>query len=167
MLGKNASSGCPAGCTQCDHPGSKSYSAANSSAAHYAQLAALSLASHMPYVCNWIAGDSNYCGKRYSTSEELFQHLRTQHTGSAIPDSMLNSAGIPPTHPLFQRSYPTPPLSPLSTARYHPYGKPSLLPPSMGPSSLAGLLPHPSLAQYFPPYSLYGPRLGSASNMHP
>lgn len=177
VMNKNGGSGCPAGCTQCDHPGSKtSYSSASSAAQVYAhaQLAALAAASQMPYVCNWIAGDSNYCGKRFATSEELFQHLRTQHTGS-LSESMLNSAvaasaasaGLPPTHPLYQRTYPTPPLSPLSAGRYHPYSKPPVLPSSLGASSLAGLLPpHPSLAPYFSPYSLYGPRLGSP-NMHP
>lgn len=182
MLGKSNSS-CPAGCTQCDHPGSKTYSqslaSAQGAAAAYAhaQLAALAAASQLPYVCNWIAGDSSYCGKRFGTSEELFQHLRTQHTTSSMSESMLNPAvaaaaaasGLPPTHPLFQRTYPTPPLSPLSTARYHPYSKPSLL-PTLGHPSLSGLPgmpPHPSLAQYFSPYSLYGSRLGQQPSMHP
>ncbi|XP_065088169.1 zinc finger protein Elbow-like, partial [Ochlerotatus camptorhynchus] len=188
MLGKLGSSGCPAGCTQCDHPGSKSYSqaaaaaslaASQSSAAMYAhaQLAALAAASQLPYVCNWIGSDSSYCGKRFAASEELFQHLRTQHAaGLSMSEALLNpataaaaAAGLPPSHPLFQRTYPTPPLSPMSTARYHPYGKPSLLPPSMSPASLVGIQmpPHPSLAQYFPPYSFYGARLNGSNNMHP
>lgn len=181
VLGK-----CPAGCTQCDHV-SKSAAAAAAAAAYqtppslsaayaHAQLAALAAASHFPFVCNWIAGDTTYCGKRFGTSEELLQHLRT-HTAS-IPESLLNpsaaaaaaaaaASGLPPTHPLLQRTYPTPPLSPLSTARFHPYSKPSLMPPTM-PPGLAGLpLPHPSLAQYFSPYhSLYGSRLGTSPGMH-
>lgn len=166
---------CPAGCTQCDHAGKSPYpssmSAAHSSVAAayaHAQLAALAAASQMPYICNWIAGDAAYCGKRFGTSDELLQHLRT-HT-SSMPESMLNPAGLPPNHPLFTRTYPTPPLSPMSTARYHPYSKQSLLPPNMTnmPPSLAGLpLPHPSLAQYFSPYALYGSRLGSSPGMHP
>lgn len=161
---------CPTGCTQCE-PASNS--ATKSSYAHqmsqafaHAQLAALAAASQMPYICNWIAGDASYCGKRFSTSDDLLQHLRT-HTAS-MPESMLNpaTAGLPPTHPLLQRTYPTPPLSPLSGSRYHPYSKPSVLPPSLHPS-LAGLpLPHPSLAPYFSPYSLYG-RLGTSPGMHP
>ncbi|KAL9705429.1 hypothetical protein quinque_008947 [Culex quinquefasciatus] len=184
MLGKVGSSGCPAGCTQCDHPGSKNYqssaaaaaslAASQSSAAMYAhaQLAALAAASQLPYVCNWIGSDSSYCGKRFAASDELFQHLRTQHAAAAsMSEALLNpataaaaAASLPPTHPLFQRTYPTPPLSPLSSARYHPYGKPSLpLPPSM-----AGLpMPHPSLAQYFSPYAFYGARLNGSNNMHP
>lgn len=170
MFSKANGTPCPAGCQQCDH--GKGLQAAYA----HAQLAALAVASQMPYVCNWIAGDSTYCGKRFSTSEELFQHLRTQHTGS-ISESMLASAasaqaaqaaGLPPSHPLFQRTYPTPPLSPLSTARYHPYSKPQMIPTTMSSSPLAGLLqPHPSLAPYFSPYGLYGPRMGSSPNMHP
>lgn len=188
MLGKLGTSGCPAGCTQCDHPGSKSYQSAaaaaslaanQSSAAMYAhaQLAALAAASQLPYVCNWIGSDSSYCGKRFAASEELFQHLRTQHAAAAsMSEALLNpataaaaAAALPPTHPLFQRTYPTPPLSPLSSARYHPYGKLPLLPPGMSPAALAGLsMPtHPSLAQYFSPYSFYGARLNGSNNMHP
>lgn len=159
MMGK-----CPAGCVQCDHP-NKTHSAypslPTSSYAH-AQLAAIAAASQMPYVCNWIAGDSSYCGKRFSTSEELFSHLRTQHTTGTLSESMLNPAlaaamasGIPPTHPLFQRNYSAS-MSQLSAARYHPYSKPGM----PLPSSIPGfpMPPHPSLASYFSPYSLYGPR---------
>ncbi|XP_037031188.1 zinc finger protein Elbow [Bradysia coprophila] len=172
MMGKSPGTPCPAGCTQCDHSSaSKSY-ASQLSAAHgqvaaayaHAQLAALAAASQLPYICNWIAGDAAYCGKRFGTSDELLSHLRS-HT-SSIPEAMLTQAaatGLPPNHPLFQRNYPTPPLSP---ARYQPYhlSKPSLMPPSLAPPpSLAGLpMPHPSLAQYFSPYSLYGPRIGQS-----
>ncbi|XP_037883898.1 zinc finger protein Elbow isoform X1 [Glossina fuscipes] len=178
FLNKAAGQPCPAGCPQCDREslnksGVASSSSSNAAAAavaassYHAQLAALAAASQMPYVCSWIGGDTPYCGKRFSTSDELFQHLRT-HTAS-LPDSVLSAAaagGIPPNHPLFSRTYPTPPLSPLSAARYHPYGKPSMLPPSLAPSaaSLASLQmpPHPALAQYFSPYALYGPRMGSS-----
>ncbi|XP_014470536.1 PREDICTED: zinc finger protein Elbow [Dinoponera quadriceps] len=175
---------CPAGCAQCDHkPGASPYGPL---AYAHAQLAALAAVSQLPYVCNWIAGDTAYCGKRFATSEELLQHLRS-HTsvstaGGAVADpasaaaaalSLLSpSVGLPPTHPLFARTYPTPPLSPLATARYHPYGKPSpLMPPSL-PSlglPLPPLPPPPTAAglpAYFSPYSLYGPRLGASSGMH-
>lgn len=167
---------CPAGCTQCDHvkpPTSSAFLGHNPAAAAYAhaQLAALAAASHLPYVCNWISGDAAYCGKRFSNSEELLSHLRTHTSGttetvSAL--SMLGSAGLPPTHPLLHRTYPTPPLSPLATARFHPYSKPSLLPPSLGASSLSGFpLGHPGLSPYLSPYSLYGPRLGATPGMNP
>lgn len=169
---------CPAGCTQCDHATVKtstSYLSHSPVAAAYAhaQLAALAAASHLPYICNWIAGDAQYCGKRFSTSEELLQHLRT-HTSVAVSEAgsgfpMLSPPGLPPTHPLLHRTYPTPPLSPLATARYHPYSKPSLLPPSLSSSSLSGfpLSTHAGLPPYLSPYSLYGPRIGTTPGMHP
>lgn len=179
---------CPAGCAQCDHNKSGSVSSspygplttAGAVFAH-AQLAALA-GTQLPYVCSWIAGDTAYCGKRFATSEELLQHLRNHTSGGGATDpaiaaatlSLLPPVGLP-THPLFARSYPTPPLSPLATARYHPYGKPSpLLPPSL--SSLGLPLPPPpppphphataGLPPYFTPYSLYAPRLGATSGMH-
>ncbi|XP_057663044.1 zinc finger protein Elbow [Diorhabda carinulata] len=175
LLGTSVKS-CPAGCTQCDHskpPTTASYMSHGPAATAYAhaQLAALAAASHLPYVCNWISGDAAYCGKRFSSPEELLTHLRT-HTSGAISDnssalSMLGSPGIPPTHPLLHRTYPTPPLSPLATARYHPYSKPSLLPPSLSSSSLPGFpLGHPGISPYLSPYSLYGPRLGATPGMH-
>lgn len=158
---------CLVGCSQCEPGASKqTYGQQMSQAFAQAHLAALTAATQKPYMCNWISGDASYCGKRFPTSDELLQHLRT-HTAS-MPESMLSpaTAGLPPTHPLLQRTYPTPPLSPLSGSRYHPYSKPSVLPPSLHPS-LAGLpLPHPSLAPYFSPYSLYG-RLGASPGMHP
>ncbi|KAH8306690.1 hypothetical protein KR044_006768 [Drosophila immigrans] len=179
-INKAAGQPCPAGCPQCEvSGGSKSgassvsggggssaaaAAAAAAASSYHAQLAAMAAASQLPYVCSWIGSDAAYCGKRFGTSDDLFQHLRT-HTAS-VPDAVLSAAaagGIPPNHPLFQRTYPTPPLSPLSAAaRYHPYGKPSMLPPSLAPPGLPGLPPHPALAQYFAPYSLYGPRMGSS-----
>lgn len=147
----------------------------------HAQLAALAAVSQLPYVCNWIAGDAAYCGKRFSTSDELLQHLRshTSVTGGAAADpsgtalSLLSPpVGLPAAHPLFARTYPTPPLSPLATARYHPYGKPSpLLAPSLSSLALPLPPPHPhtapALPPYFSPYSLYAapPRLGAASGL--
>ncbi|XP_054268163.1 zinc finger protein Elbow-like [Macrosteles quadrilineatus] len=158
LLSPGGSGKCPAGCVQCEKtppgflpPGH--HSSAVAAAYAHAQLAALAAASQLPYVCSWIGGDAAYCGKRFSNSEELLQHLRT-HTS----DSLL--APSPSSHHLLNRSYPTPPLSPLATARYHPYGKPPLLPPSL--SSAFPLPPHPGLPPYFSPYSLYGPRLGAS-----
>jgi hypothetical protein len=125
------------------------------------------------YSCNWVGTDSNYCGKRFAASDELFQHLRQEHTGNAIPDSLLNASSASTNSLLaaLPRAYPTPPLSPLSSARYHPYGKIAsgqLLPPS-GPGQMGSSLipPHPSLAPYYSQYAaaLY-PRLNS-SNLHP
>ncbi|CAG9798456.1 unnamed protein product [Chironomus riparius] len=169
MAGKNgAGSACPPGCT-CDHSMSKAMASNPAAAmAYHAQLAQLAAASQMPYVCNWVGTDSSYCGKRFSASDDLFQHLRAEHTGNAIPDALLNASSASTNSLLaaFPRTYPTPPLSPLSSARYHPYSKNPLLPPP-GASSLAGLLPpHPSLAQYFSPYAALYPRM-SSSNLQP
>lgn len=173
--GKPAS--CPGGCAQCEHtskPSSFLPTATGTAAAAayaHAQLAALAAASQLPYVCNWIAGDAAYCGKRFSNSEELLQHLKS-HTSITNSDSSNSSTlsllspppGLPPTIPLLHRNYPTPPLSPLATARYHPYSKTPLVPSF---SSLGfPLHPHPGLSPYLSPYALYGQRLG-ASTMHP
>ncbi|XP_050710382.1 zinc finger protein Noc-like isoform X1 [Eriocheir sinensis] len=175
---------CPPGCSQCSQI-----------AAHTKNLAALpgllpSLpastlsglypppglvgGSHQPYVCNWIAGDT-FCGKRFSTSEELLQHLRS-HTNLSTSDSSLSLHAL--HHPLLAghlpRGYPTPPLSPLSAARYHPYAKPPLahLPPTaplpasaLSAATLSGLHPHP-LSAYYNPYSLYARGLGATAGLH-
>ncbi|XP_041970674.1 zinc finger protein Elbow-like [Aricia agestis] len=146
---------CPAGCSQCDHAKTPfQLPTGHPAAAAYAhaQLAALAAASQLPFVCSWMAGDSAYCGKRFSTSEELLQHLRS-HTASGESSPSLSMLSA--THPLLQRTYPTPPLSPL-TPRFHPYSKPSHLVSS--PPLPFPLPPHPSLAAYFPSYSLFGPR---------
>ncbi|XP_046672525.1 zinc finger protein Elbow [Homalodisca vitripennis] len=165
LLSPGGKGACPAGCVQCEGktppgflPSPGHHTSAVAAAYAHAQLAALAAASQLPYVCSWIGGDATYCGKRFSNSDELLQHLRS-HTS----DSLL--APSPSSHHLLNRTYPTPPLSPLATARYHPYSKPPLLPPSL--SSAFPLPPHPGLPPYFSPYSLYGPRLGTSSGMHP
>ncbi|OXA43374.1 Zinc finger protein Elbow [Folsomia candida] len=127
-----------------------------------------------PYICNWISAGESYCGKRFGTSEELLQHLRTHTTNNNSSAVDLNLYG--------SRSYPTPPLSPISAggaagsagARYHPYAKPayhqsqvgsySSLFPFLGGqqgssfAALAAAMNNP-LSPYFP-YALYGHRLG-------
>lgn len=159
---------CPSGCTQCDHqkynlamamslvpPGSVPSSLA------YSQLG-------RPYVCSWIAGD-NYCGKRFVTSEELLQHLRTHTSGSdgaavtSAASSLLNPH-LFSTAALHRPGYPNPPLSPLSSARFHPYGKPTL-PSTLGASPYSAFNPT-TLGAYYSPYSVYGQRLGAAA-VHP
>ncbi|XP_015606338.1 zinc finger protein Noc [Cephus cinctus] len=165
---------CPSGCTQCDHqkyglamalsslgpmpPPSLSYPS--------------SLAGGRPYVCNWIAGES-YCGKRFTTSEELLQHLRS-HTSLGSNDHATSALlGSPHPHPLLSPSaalhraaggsYPAPSLSPLS-ARYHPYGKPPTgpLPASLAASPYSAFN---ALGPYYSPYAIYGQRIGAA--VHP
>ncbi|XP_014213782.1 zinc finger protein Elbow-like [Copidosoma floridanum] len=197
------SAACPAGCAQCDHkqqqtsaPSPSATAAAASPApppsmtaspyAAYAQMVALAAASQLPYICSWVGTDTAYCGKRFASTDELVQHYRS-HTGDSAAAAAAATMSLltPPGHPLLSRSYPTPPLSPLASARYHPYGKgPYPGPPHPHLSALGLSLPpsHPhsaaaaaaaaaaaGLPPYFSPYSLYaaGSRLGAATGMHP
>lgn len=189
---------CPAACPQCVQVATytKNLSASLPSVLHSLPPSTLSslygphslLGGSQPQqqnVCNWISGDS-YCGKRFGSSEELLQHLRS-HTSSAAADTAsaatlasLHHALHP--HPLLAghlpRGYPTPPLSPLSaSARYHPYAaKPTLthLPPSahlppasaLSVASLSALAPYP-LSAYYSPYSIYARSLGATAGLHP
>lgn len=167
---------CPSGCTQCDH---QKYGLAMALSS-FGPMAPPSLSypstltGGRPYVCNWIAGDS-YCGKRFTTSEELLQHLRS-HTSLTGGDHASSSAALlsnPHPHPLLSPSaalhrasggsYPTPSLSPLS-ARYHPYGKPPTgpLPASLAASPYSAFN---ALGPYYSPYAIYGQRIGAA--VHP
>ncbi|XP_017888953.1 zinc finger protein Noc [Ceratina calcarata] len=168
---------CPSGCTQCDH---QKYGLAMALSS-FGPMAPPSLSypstltgGGRPYVCNWIAGDS-YCGKRFTTSEELLQHLRS-HTSLTGGDHASSSAALlsnPHPHPLLSPSaalhrasggsYPSPSLSPLS-ARYHPYGKPPTgpLPASLAASPYSAFN---ALGPYYSPYAIYGQRIGAA--VHP
>ncbi|KAL3877824.1 hypothetical protein ACJMK2_035468 [Sinanodonta woodiana] len=138
------------------------------------------LGSHqgLPYVCNWVSG-SDYCGKRFTSSEELLQHLRTHtssvdaslagysalglpHLGlSGYAGHLVSAGGLSPN--TLRRSYPTIP-SPLSSnilsgSRYHPYKTPLA-------SASSGLQPGQtlsSLGPYYSPYSFYSQRLGAAA----
>ncbi|KAL3276417.1 hypothetical protein HHI36_011802 [Cryptolaemus montrouzieri] len=168
LMGGAGAGPCPSGCTQCDHqkynlamamslvpPGSVPSSLA------YSQLG-------RPYVCSWIAGD-NYCGKRFVTSEELLQHLRTHTSGTdgSVVTSSASSLLNPhlfSTAALHRSGYPNPPLSPLSAARFHPYGKPTL-PTTLAASPYSAFNPT-TLGPYYSPYSVYGQRLGAAA-VHP
>ncbi|XP_055386097.1 zinc finger protein Noc [Condylostylus longicornis] len=175
---------CPSGCTQCEHqkyglamaatlgslpPGHPYAAAAAAAAAAQAQQQAQ---MRSPYVCNWITGDS-YCGKRYNTSDELFSHLRNAHTGNlsdpaAAAAALAQSQAQSLLSSLFPpRGYPTAPLSPLSAARYHPYGKPTSIPPPIPGSafSTGGFNPAAAaaLGPYYSPYAMYGQRIGSAA----
>jgi len=182
------SSPCPAGCTQCSeksHLSIPSPSLTSGLSSPLRSLPGLDLASSMypygtstphhtqPYVCNWISG-SKYCGQRFTTSEELFAHLRTHtssndtlsalsayHASLGINPAALAASSYPslslasnPIHAAYPRSLS--PNSLLSASRYHPYkSQLTAFPP---PSGLHGL---PSSIPFYSPYSLYGPRLGS------
>lgn len=202
---------CPSGCTQCTHEKAVSLGASHLSALSFipglsaAAAAAAAggpgsasqlayshnlLSSHKPYVCNWIAGDT-YCGKRFSTSEELLQHLRT-HTNLSASDAT-SAAGLQLLNPGLSLpsvsqslachlhystapslttvaglhrtgTYPTSlsPVGSYSSSRYHPYKPPF---PPMAGMPMAPLAPHPSLGPYYSPYAMYGQRIGAA--VHP
>jgi len=169
---------CPSGCTQCDHQKYGLAMALSSlgpmpppSLSYPSTLAA----GGRPYVCSWIAGES-YCGKRFATSEELLQHLRSHTSLTAGGDHAASAAALlanPHPHPLLSPSstlhrasggsYPAPSLSPLS-ARYHPYGKPPAgpLPASLAASPYSAFN---ALGPYYSPYAVYGQRIGAA--VHP
>ncbi|PSN38864.1 Zinc finger protein Noc [Blattella germanica] len=184
LLGGSSAGPCPSGCTQCDHQ-------------KYNLAAAAALSGLMPpgpvppppplpyshqlgrpYVCSWIAGDS-YCGKRFTTSEELLQHLRTHTSLATAADSAAAAAASSTSMSLLNHhsflsssaalhraaaAYPNPPLSPLSAARYHPYSKPGL-PGSLAASPFSAFNPT-ALGPYYSPYSIYGQRIGAAA-VHP
>ena len=206
MQSAQLSSGCAAGCTQCSHEKSLGAPTSLSGGGGLGSLqllphsaASLSLASTLyphafgmfpgahaglPYVCNWMAG-SDYCGKRFSTSDELLQHLRTHTSSTEAAAAALSHAGLPysalaPSLASACHShYPTPgslspntlrqayprslsPNSLLTANRYHPYKSPlSSLPAPVG--SALGSAGLPSLGAYYSPYSLYGQRLGAVA----
>lgn len=81
-----------------------------------------------PYVCNWVSG-GKHCGKTFTTSEDLFQHLRT-HT--QLGNNSSSSPPIPASGPCTIPGCPCkqgPVQSSYHTSRYRPYYfKPSLIP---------------------------------------
>ncbi|KAJ8927702.1 hypothetical protein NQ314_019799 [Rhamnusium bicolor] len=164
---------CPSGCTQCDHQKynlAMAMSLVSPGSVPTSSLAYTQLQLGRPYVCNWIAGDT-YCGKRFVTSEELLQHLRTHTSGSdaasvvtSSASSLLNAHSLFSSTSLHRPGYPNPPLSPLSAARYHPYGKPTL-PTTLAASPYSAFNPT-ALGPYYSAYSVYGQRLGAAA-VHP
>lgn len=135
--------------------------------------------SGLPFVCNWVSPGNEPCGKRFTTSEDLLQHLRSHTT---VTDPLALAAayeryGVPPAGlPGFshlglpspgssspgsiRRTYPTSlsPLSAMGSSRYHPYK-------TMTSPATAGLPSQqlPSFGPYFSPYSLYGQRIGAAA----
>ncbi|XP_008421671.1 zinc finger protein 703-like [Poecilia reticulata] len=124
----------------------------------------------LPHACNWVSAGGP-CDKRFATSDELLAHLRTHTALTVGMDSKLlsvSSSGPASCHlHLPHQSSPgslpsslslrAPPS--LGLARYHPYSKVHL--PS-GPSSIS-LHSLPTTGPYYPHYTLYSQRLGSAS----
>lgn len=161
---------CPSGCTQCEQ---QKYGLAmvmsglppNHPYTHLSR----------PYICSWIVGES-YCGKRCSNSDELMQHLRSHTpnlTDPAATAVLLQAQQQVMMHPalnsifsasqIHRAGYSTPPLSPMSAARFHPYAKPGApLPTAIPPSPYATFNPA-SLSAYYSPYAIYSQRLGAAA----
>ncbi|XP_035028662.1 zinc finger protein 503 [Hippoglossus stenolepis] len=130
----------------------------------------------LPHICNWVSANGP-CDKRFSSSEELLNHLRT-HTAftgaekliSGYPgSSSLASAAAAAMACHMHMPQSGPPGSPGTLAlrsphhalglssRYHPYSK-SPLPAPGGP------VPVPAATgPYYSPYALYGQRLTTAS----
>ncbi len=160
---------CPPGCTQCEQQ-KYGLAMAMSSLPPNHPFAQMS----KPFACNWLMADG-YCGRRYSTTDELIQHMKThspnlsdpataasvlaaQQSASLMPPSLF----FPPGFRGAATAYPpsTSPLSPLSASRYHPYAKPGALPTSAYSSF------NPALSAYYPPYSWMtsSQRLGAAAH---
>ncbi|XP_037071406.1 zinc finger protein Noc-like [Pollicipes pollicipes] len=141
---------CPAGCAPCEH--AKALGGALGSAQLHSPYLALGSpfypplaaagAGVAPVVCSWMA-DGRYCGKRFASTEELMQHLRS-HTSLSPAEAVHRSPFAPA------------PLSPLSAARYHPYSKPAslALAAAAQPGSLAGAYYAPYSALYARPPAL-------------
>lgn len=128
----------------------------------------------LPHVCNWVSANGP-CDKRFSSSEELLNHLRT-HTAFTGADKLIS--GYPSSSSLASAAAAAmachmhmppsgAPGSPLAlrsphhalglSSRYHPYSK-SPLPTPGAP------VPVPAAAgPYYSPYALYGQRLTTAS----
>ena len=51
--------------------------------------------SQQPYTCSWLIAGGEFCAQRFSTSEELFSHLRTHVDSAAASEDSLRSA-LPP-----------------------------------------------------------------------
>ncbi|KAF4105566.1 zinc finger protein 503 [Onychostoma macrolepis] len=130
----------------------------------------------LPHVCNWVSANGP-CDKRFSSSEELLNHLRT-HTAFTGSDKLIS--GYPSSSSLASAAaaamachmHMPPSGAPGSpgtlalrsphhalglSSRYHPYSK-SPLPNPGAP------VPVPAATgPYYSPYALYGQRLTTAS----
>ncbi|XP_036402979.1 zinc finger protein 503 [Megalops cyprinoides] len=130
----------------------------------------------LPHVCNWVSANGP-CEKRFSTSEELLNHLRT-HTAFTGSEKLISSypsssslasaaaaamachmhmppAGAPGSPGTLGLRSPHHALG--LSSRYHPYSK-SALPTPGAP------VPVPAATgPYYSPYALYGQRLTTAS----
>ncbi|XP_059373899.1 zinc finger protein 503-like [Carassius carassius] len=130
----------------------------------------------LPHVCNWVSANGP-CDKRFSSSEELLNHLRTHtaftgteklisgyHSSSSLASAAaaamachmhMPPSGAPGSPGTLALRSPHHALG--LSSRYHPYSK-SPLPTPGAP------VPVPAATgPYYSPYALYGQRLTTAS----
>ncbi|XP_005988320.1 zinc finger protein 503 [Latimeria chalumnae] len=126
----------------------------------------------LPHVCNWVSANGP-CDKRFATSEELLNHLRT-HTAFPGTDKLISGypsssslaaamachmhippSGAPGSPSTFALRSPHHALG--LGSRYHPYSK-SPLPTPGAPVPVPAATGH-----YYSPYALYGQKLTTAS----
>ena len=110
--------------------------------------------NHLLFVCNWVHSGSDYCGKRFATSEELLHHLRT-HTSSSDMASL--AAGLSAYHGLGLGAAAASSAAAAAALSCHPYPPPN--PGSMSPNSA---LRHAYSGRSMSPNSLL-----AASRYHP
>ena len=110
--------------------------------------------NHLLYVCNWVQAGSDYCGKRFATSEELLHHLRT-HTSAG--DMASFAAGLSAYHGLGFGAAAASSAAAAAAFGCHPYPPPA-------PGSLS---PNSALRQAYSGRSLSPNTLLAASRFHP
>uniref|UniRef100_T1GC85 Zinc finger protein Noc n=1 Tax=Megaselia scalaris TaxID=36166 RepID=T1GC85_MEGSC len=111
------------------------------------------------------------CKDPYCPGCPYSAHTQQMMMGAPCPAGCTQSAAAALAHSQAQsllgslyppRGFPAAPLSPMSAARYHPYSKPGLPPPS--PFGPGGINPAAvALAPFYTSYAMYGQRLGSAA----
>jgi len=161
---------CPAGCTQCAHTNLLS----SSLSSHLTTLPPSFLPTNAffptsaglqkPNICSWMVGGT-YCGKSFSSSEELLQHLRT-HT-SYTDNASLSALSILGQYPNLDPMLTSPIAGLRRTAfdpvnRYHPYKHFTPHLSSALPSGLSSLASHQAsqLNMHYASYEPYGSRIG-------
>jgi len=137
-----SSRGCVVGCSQCgSHPTTSSSSSSSSSSVlppggHGAFAAALSALCRLPpdtessvvgpsststvHTCNWLHHGGAYCGRRFSSVDELMQHLHS-HCGTTAEQQPSTVPFPPDIHPVTAGSL----FAPLAVL----YGASSSYPP--------------------------------------
>lgn len=108
-----------------------------------------------PPTCWWNSGEG-YCLKKFATSEELLQHLRT-HTHESANKSVKSPSAPGGLPSVSGRMSPrsTSYLNSLSSFRYHPYNKLSPTPTGVPSSSTLPIVQFPTLNSAYGMQSLF------------